>query len=112
MKLRNKSGLFLCNFKHVSDDNITFDPETKSYKIITPKSNKTFILAEKSSFKPNEYGLFNMSGNAAEMVAEKGIAKGGSFNDPGYDVRIKSIKRYSGPSPEIGFRTVMEILER
>ena len=53
-----------------------------------------------------------MSGNAAEMVVENGIAKGGSFNDIGDEVKIGSIKRYNQPSPEIGFRPLMEILEK
>lgn len=110
--LVNNAGLSLCNFKHVANDNISYDPITKTYNIINPPSGKTMILSPKISFQPNEFGLYNMSGNAAEMVIENGIAKGGSFNDPGHDVRIESVKRYTQPSPEIGFRPVMEKLER
>ena len=40
------------------------------------------------------------------MVAEHGIAYGGSYLDPGYDIRIDSEKRYDGPSPLIGFRVI------
>jgi hypothetical protein len=38
------------------------------------------------------YGMYNMCGNVAEMIEEKGIAKGGSFIDPAYKVRIASEK--------------------
>ena len=54
----------------------------------------------------NAYGLYNMCGNAAEMVAERGIAFGGSFLDPGYDIRIDSETRYNAPSPKVGFRVI------
>ena len=55
---------------------------------------------------PNDFGLYNVCGNVAEMVAERGIAYGGSYLDPGYDIRIDSEKRYDGPSPLIGFRVI------
>ena len=34
------------------------------------------------SFYRNDYGIYNMIGNVAELVEEKGIVKGGSFRDP------------------------------
>ena len=58
------------------------------------------------SHHPNNYGLYNMSGNVAEMVYERGIAYGGSFLDTGYDIRIDSEKPYDAPSPLIGFRVI------
>lgn len=47
-----------------------------------------------------------MSGNVAEMVEEKGIALGGSYADPSYDVRIQSEQQYTAPSQKIGFRVI------
>ena len=58
------------------------------------------------SHHPSNLGLFNMCGNVAEMVYENGIAYGGSFLDPGYDIRIDSEKLYDAPSPLIGFRVI------
>ena len=55
------------------------------------------------------YGIHNMSGNVAEMISEKWIAKGGSYNSPGYDVRIQSKMNYTEASPEVGFRVFMKI---
>jgi hypothetical protein len=47
-----------------------------------------------------------MCGNVAEMVAERGVAFGGSFLDPGYDIRIDSETSYNAPSPKVGFRVI------
>ena len=58
------------------------------------------------SHHPNGFGLFNMCGNVAEMVDERGVAFGGSFLDPGYDIRIDSETRYDAPSPKVGFRVI------
>ena len=58
------------------------------------------------SHDKNPYGLYNMCGNVAEMVYGESIALGGSYNDPGYDIRIQSEKPYTGPSPMIGFRVI------
>jgi hypothetical protein len=43
------------------------------------------------------------------MVAEKGIAVGGSYNDAGYDVRIAAVRHYNQPSSDIGCRIAMYI---
>lgn len=58
------------------------------------------------SLRANGYGLYNMCGNVAEMVSNPNLAVGGSWLDPGYDIRIYSIKNYTQPSPQIGFRVI------
>ena len=58
------------------------------------------------SLRANGYGLYNMCGNVAEMVSNPNMAVGGSWLDPGYDIRIYSIKNYTQPSPQIGFRVI------
>lgn len=66
------------------------------------------------SFSPNDYGLYNMSGNVAEFVAEDGLTKGGSWYDPGYYMRLDSEQHYEtgeSASPTRGFRIVMEVVE-
>jgi formylglycine-generating enzyme len=110
--LRNKKGEYLCNFLHLGDQAITYDPKTKSYKVIEGFIDKPTAPSPINSFYASPSGLFNLSGNAAEMVSERWLAKGGSYNDPGYDVRISSRKYYDLPSPEIGFRVAMEIVEK
>lgn len=111
-QMRNKKGQYLANIKRINEANISFDPSTKNYKVVlTEQEKRVAILAEKQSFYANEFGLYNMIGNAAEMIQEQGRAKGGSYNDPGYDVRVQNNKKFSQASPEIGFRVVMEVLE-
>lgn len=64
------------------------------------------------SYKKNDFGLYNMSGNVSEMLQDKGVAAGGSFRDPGYDIRIQSRKKYDHLAFDIGFRVLMEVLEK
>jgi len=47
----------------------------------------------------------------AEMVQEKGIAKGGGWNTLVEDATIPARQTYDGPSPNVGFRVVMIVLE-
>ncbi|MBC7390471.1 MAG: SUMF1/EgtB/PvdO family nonheme iron enzyme [Opitutaceae bacterium] len=58
----------------------------------------------------NNYGLYNMIGNVSEMVMEKGISKGGSYNTSLENCAIQNKIPYSGASNEIGFRALCEIL--
>jgi formylglycine-generating enzyme len=111
--LRDKDGKYLCNYKHIGDQSISYDETSKTYKVVNMGIlDRSLMPAEVNSFNPNPTGLYNLSGNAAEMVAEEGIAKGGSFNDAGYDVMIARQKHYKAPSVEIGFRAVMQVLEK
>ncbi|MBD2766847.1 SUMF1/EgtB/PvdO family nonheme iron enzyme [Hymenobacter sp. BT664] len=55
----------------------------------------------------NDYGLYNLLGNVAEMIQERGITKGGSYRDPLTACTVISRNPYSGPSPTVGFRCVI-----
>jgi formylglycine-generating enzyme required for sulfatase activity len=55
---------------------------------------------------PNGYGLYNTVGNAAEMIAEKGVCKGGSYTHQLEDGKITSILSYDKPTSWLGFRCV------
>lgn len=87
--------MYLANFKRINEANLTFDIVSKTYKMLDgAREERTVILTERHAFYPNEFGIYNIIGNAAEMVAERGIAKGGSYNDPGFDIRIENEKKY------------------
>lgn len=57
----------------------------------------------------NDFGLCQMLGNAAEMVAERGITKGGSYRDALAACTIKARGHYTGPVATVGFRTVCTV---
>jgi len=114
--MKNKDGV-LCNFKDLGANSIHFDEATGKYEVIvrqsfdaneSPKVNyDADITAPALSYMPNGYGLYNVCGNVAEMIDEKGIAMGGGFNSTGYDVRVTSESKYTNPLPTVGFRPVI-----
>ncbi len=67
------------------------------------------ITASAKSYYPNQFGIYNMSGNVAELVSDDTVAMGGSWNDTGYDVRVESEQPATDPRSTIGFRVVAVI---
>ena len=105
--LTNYNGRPLYNYLNLGDAYITV--QDGQYVVLIVNNDLNYSQSHPLhvySFHPNGLGLFNMCGNVAEMVAERGIAYGGSYLDPGYDIRIDSEKPYDGPSPLIGFRVI------
>ncbi|MEI7594351.1 MAG: SUMF1/EgtB/PvdO family nonheme iron enzyme [Bacteroidota bacterium] len=111
--LRNTKGQYLCNFSSINNELVTTDSIKKTG--VCPHylnfDDAADITAPVSSYYPNNFGIYNISGNVAEMVIEKGLAKGGSWKSFGYDVRIQSAKNYSKSASDIGFRYFMDDLE-
>ena len=68
-------------------------------------------MARTKSYFPNDIGLYDVVGNVAEMVDEKGKACGGSWNDIPEASTIRSVKIYRKPNDTIGFRVFMEVIE-
>ncbi len=64
------------------------------------------------SSEANKYGIYNMIGNVSEMVAEKGISKGGHFNLYIDDCKILKDRKYYFPECWLGFRCVCEIVDK
>ena len=117
--LLNTECKYLCNFRRFGDEGVTYDTLTKKFIATNQdKMGMTGLLNDHSeltapveSYYPNGFGIFNMSGNVSEMIKEKGIAKGGSWISPGYDVRIQSNEFYTKSCTHIGFRVFMEVIE-
>jgi formylglycine-generating enzyme required for sulfatase activity len=63
------------------------------------------------SYFPNRFGMYNISGNVAEMIDVPGKAKGGSWRHLPYMGGVEPIIEYNAPNPAIGFRVFMEIIE-
>lgn len=68
------------------------------------------ITAPVTSYWTNDFDLYNMSGNVSEMVAEKGLVKGGSWRNRADWLRIEKQQYVNGASPEVGFRYVVEMI--
>ena len=106
--IRNSDGFYQGNFVHgKADSTVVFD---------TTEVNS--VTAPSKSFWPNALGLYNMSGNAAEMVyegmnrTEPGTAGGGWRSWP-EEAKIYGPDPYKGitdPKPTIGFRVVSTYL--
>ncbi|WP_291722982.1 formylglycine-generating enzyme family protein [Bernardetia sp.] len=60
----------------------------------------------------NLFGLHHTIGNVAEMITEKGIAKGGSWMHVPLQSTIKERIRYNYPTAWLGFRCVCEVKEK
>jgi formylglycine-generating enzyme required for sulfatase activity len=110
--LRNRQGEYLCNFKRVMEHTIHRNAVSGRPEIATPETESSIYTSSINSFRPNDYGLFNMCGNAAEMVTEKGIAMGGSWNDYGGDVHIRSESRFAKRAATVGFRPVVIVKQK
>lgn len=119
--IRNGKNEAMCNYNQIGDAAIHRDEKTRELIIIhTAGSNhiagslsdKADVTTPVKSHFPNQYELYNLNGNAAEMIDKKGIAVGGDWSCPGYDVRNESTQIYSGPTPFVGFRPVMVVTMR
>jgi len=114
-KLRNEKGCFLANFKVVGDQNIR---KTNGSEVVVVDSLKigrayidgAFMTAPSNSYEPNDYGLYNMSGNVSELVAKEDISMGGHWNSVGYDIRVVSEERFEKANPFVGFRPVLSYI--
>lgn len=124
---RNSKGSYLANFcpleehyiSSYSIENFTqgglhYNYPNSDYTISRKVDGVEFLCSGKSYF-PNDFGLYQMSGNADEMVAGKGISKGGSWNSNQYQLEIKRAflgdVTYYRPGPTIGFRVFMKVVE-
>lgn len=109
--LTNEKGSQLANYVRFGAENISRDSTGKL--IVIPFYSGTMtakdyadVTAPSQSYWPNGFGVYNMNGNVAEMVANKDIVAGGSWKDPGYDIRNESFKPYTGSATNVGFRVV------
>jgi sulfatase modifying factor 1 len=102
--LKNKKGLYLCNFAREANDQIG---------IAGKLNDSSDITAPVNAYYPNGFGLFNVSGNVAEMISDKKIVKGGSWQSTPEYLTITSKQSNDGnPKPTVGFRFFVDIIER
>ena len=119
--LRNVKGQYLCNFHTVSEACIRQNPDGEmivdcpdNAYTLSFVNDMTFFTASVYSYPPNEFGVYNLAGNVAELLAEPGQHRGGSWNTTGYYLQVNAEDPYAGdetPRADVGFRFYMEILE-
>ncbi len=64
------------------------------------------VTAPVKSYEKNFIGFYNMLGNVAEMVQEKGICKGGSWRNRIEECRVGKDQTFTNPNSWVGFRSV------
>ncbi|MBK7094465.1 MAG: SUMF1/EgtB/PvdO family nonheme iron enzyme [Saprospiraceae bacterium] len=100
--LKDKKGHYMCNFARSVDD----------LKEVSGL-NSSSITSPVKSFLPNKYGMYNMSGNVAEMLNVSNIVKGGSWLDSPELTKIANKQSYDGsPKNSVGFRYFVEIIDK
>lgn len=110
--IRNSIGNYLCNFRPgedrwIMDDSTYLKPGLSQEEIIKAGNLDGFLItAPVDSYFPNEFGIYNLSGNVAEMILNQDITKGGSWKSEPYYTLINAKEPYVGPSPYVGFRFV------
>ncbi len=67
------------------------------------------IVTPVKFYEKNFLGLYNMLGNIAEMVSEKGICKGGGWRNRLEECRVGKDQEYTKPNSWTGFRCVCVI---
>jgi formylglycine-generating enzyme len=108
---------YMCNYRHIGDENTRIDTLTGNVIIEFSADHGSIIdgsaiPAPVNSYYPNKFGMYNVCGNVAEMIKERGISRGGGWKSPGGDVKIKSKGHYSESANDLGFRYFMEVLEQ
>lgn len=98
----NEKNQVLCNFI----------VHSKSSSTAGTWDTNSDILAPTKSYWPNAFGVYNLNGNAAEMISEKGKAVGGSWKQKAAFVKNESIESYETPSPTLGFRMVSTVMKK
>ena len=73
---------------------------------VTNKTTDAIYTADVKAFYRNSSKCYNMIGNLAEMVHEKGVAKGGSFLHSLDSCKIAIDQPYDRPEVWLGFRCV------
>lgn len=101
--MRNSKGQNLCNYR-------TTTSSVETPEIAGTLYDNSDITAPIQSYWPNEFGIYHLNGNVAEMTSEKGLATGGSWNDDADHVRNASRSNYSTACPTVGFRIVVTVI--
>ena len=90
-----------------------YEGALKICNMIFGQKSEVSMIAPNRSYLPNKYGIYNLYGNVAEMVAEPNVAVGGSFLH-NFEEIVPSNKKLAYDRPErwLGFRSVCEFKDK
>ncbi len=91
-------------FKRYGDCFLKTKPAQKTS--VPPPGDVVGQPAPCESFMPNDFGLYHMIGNVAEMTAQPGVAKGGHYLLPSEQCTVAGRVTYDKPTKWLGFRNV------
>lgn len=106
--MKTQKAMDSVNVKGCALFNYNVTTKCSNYETLL-KHNVGIGLCERHSFFPNTIGLYCLFGNAAEIVYENTIAKGGAYCHYAKDATVENNIIYSGAQPWLGFRYVMEV---
>lgn len=116
--MRNSKGAYLANFCIRNEKEMRGVAEASRHYTsagISLKPGQEVLSCRVDAFKPNAFGLYNMSGNAAELVLDDStgqlLTKGGSWNSGPEALKIANRESVqgTGASPYHGFRPVINL---
>lgn len=122
--LQNNKDCYMANYKHPANINSkSRECYIKDLYVRTPSSilGKQYITTPVYSYEPNEFGLYCMNGNVAEMVYYEDEnqlpgTKGGSWTSIEQELQIldenERFKGQTNPSVDIGFRPVISYFNK
>lgn len=133
--LRDYRGAFMANFctskffqkidstsktiDYYSDEDLKNDSEFNNIIVKQNSENSTCNdtvsysgILPVSMYKSNNYGLYDICGNASEMVVGGNKTKGGSWASIAYFLRLKNEEKWNGKASDcVGFRLVQTYME-
>lgn len=107
--LSNNGSLELANKGRNEKGNVKFNHrylEEGSEEAKKFMADHADVTAPVYSYWKNKFGLFNMIGNVAEMISEKGVSKGGGWRSLLEECRAGKEIPYDKPTAWLGFRCV------
>ena len=79
--LNDKNGKQSCNYRKVDQESIFYNLETQKAEVHIGDNRSLLGIPPQplrvKSFSPNDFGLYDIFGNVAEMISTKSIAMGG-----------------------------------
>jgi len=105
------------NFPYIADENNQIKP-LANLKVKNHASgefsyifDESLIAAPVGNYAENQLGIYDIVGNVAELTQEAKI-KGGSWYNELHECYINKTQNYQLPDPRVGFRLIMEVIEK